>query len=112
MLTWTLIEESVRKSLTVIIGAWILLSACQPSPPAEEQAVPSDPVVVEQEQSAPEPSAQVQDGQEQPVQEDQEQAVSVSPSPAQVRTALAATDPATVDLNSGTPKLVEFFAFW
>ena len=29
-----------------------------------------------------------------------------------VRTELAATDPATVNLASGKPTLVEFFAFW
>ena len=29
-----------------------------------------------------------------------------------IRTALAATDPATVNLASGKPTLVDFFAFW
>jgi hypothetical protein len=29
-----------------------------------------------------------------------------------IRTELAATDPATVNLASGQPTLVEFFAFW
>jgi hypothetical protein len=41
--------------------------------------------------------------------------VQVAPSqPAEpiIRTELAATDPATVDLASGKPTLVEFFAFW
>ena len=32
--------------------------------------------------------------------------------PVEVREALAATDPATVNLANGTPTLVEFFAFW
>jgi hypothetical protein len=32
--------------------------------------------------------------------------------PVEVRKALAATDPATVNLANGTPTLVEFFAFW
>ena len=34
------------------------------------------------------------------------------PAPPAVRTELAATDPASVNLRSGKPALVEFFAFW
>jgi hypothetical protein len=37
---------------------------------------------------------------------------SAEPTARPVRTELAATDPATVDLASGRPTLVEFFAFW
>lgn len=32
--------------------------------------------------------------------------------PVEVREELAATDPTTVNLGTGTPTLVEFFAFW
>ncbi|HEY4665685.1 MAG TPA: hypothetical protein VIH26_00145 [Anaerolineales bacterium] len=34
------------------------------------------------------------------------------PAASAIRTELAATDPATVNLASGKPTLVEFFAFW
>ena len=42
----------------------------------------------------------------------EEVAVEEAAPPVQVKTAMEATDPSTVQLASGTPQLVEFFAFW
>ena len=40
------------------------------------------------------------------------QVAPTQPAAPAIRTELAATDPATVNLASGNPTLVEFFAFW
>jgi hypothetical protein len=92
----------MMKNLSVIPIAWILLAACQSSPiPAEG---PAPTVAAIAEGAAPETQA--------PVAEVQHTQTAESAGPTTVRTELAATDPATVDLASGKPKLVEFFAFW
>ncbi len=51
------------------------------------------------------------DGDEQPEMGSDEAAESVEPPP-EPRTELEATDPSTVMLASGSPQLVEFFAYW
>jgi len=68
--------------------AWLLMlglwaTACQAAPSVAPAALP--------------PTAQV---------------VPAQPAAPTIRTELAATDPTTVNLASGKPTLVEFFAFW
>jgi hypothetical protein len=105
-------QSSVRHGTTKII-LWVLLpalawisSACQAvpdrtqtegdaAPPITVQSPASEtgaPPVAGPAVSTPSASAQ--------------------PTARPVRTELAATDPATVNLASGKPTLVDFFAFW
>ncbi len=81
----------------------LLAAACQSAP--QPTAAPAQPAAeataLPVEIAAPAPSSE-------PVAPvEQEPALPVA-----VREGLAATDPATVNLANGTPKLVEFFAFW
>jgi hypothetical protein len=93
-----------------------ILSACTPATPAPEtppDAAPEvAPVENSQEEAPPAPEATVAEAPaaaptetEAPVEE-----------PVAVATArgndLHATDPATVNIASGKPQLIEFFAFW
>jgi len=96
-----------KVQLIGIVGALTLLAAaCQSAPQTTAQVLPPAPPASETsalpvESDAPAP--------------DSEQAAPVEQEPAppfEVRQGLAATDPATVNLASGTPTLVEFFAFW
>jgi hypothetical protein len=91
----------------VIVGVVALLAvACQSAPPSAEQVVqPTQPAIEaatfpqENQSSAPTSEPIVP--------------VDLEPGPlVVVRTGLAATNPANVNLATGTPKLVEFFAFW
>ena len=90
-----------------ITGALMLLTAaCQSSPPPTVQVgAPAQPAA---EATAPPLESEAPAPTSEPV-------APLEPEPAppvEVREALAATDPATVNLANGTPTLVEFFAFW
>jgi hypothetical protein len=73
----------------------VLLAACQTSTPAADPAV----VPVDAPSTTPTPA---------PMMDQQADVPTLTP----VKSALEATDPATVQLGSGEPLLVEFFAFW
>ena len=97
-----------------LIALWVALmlavSACASATPAPVQATPDQAV----EQDQPEPT---QAAEPEPVVEAPEATTVVEPTaepapPVEIRQELAATDPATVNLASGTPTFVEFFAFW
>jgi hypothetical protein len=86
-----------------VVGLMLVISACSAGTPAAQQveemappAVPSNtPVLAQQEATPTATAAQVS-----------------IPTPVVVKSALEATNPATVQLASGEPQLVEFFAFW
>lgn len=98
------INKPLQAAVLVIMLA---AAACSPAPesaptatplsaPAEEQAAATQvPTPTEEAAQALEPDEEAQEA--------------VRPTPKQ---GLVATDPTTVDLASGGPKLVEFFAFW
>jgi hypothetical protein len=86
-----------------LLGLIPVLAACSPGAPATQTiqelsppAAPSSTPAQEQQEAMP--TATVAQ-------------VSI-PTPVVVKSALEATDPATVQLASGEPQLVEFFAFW
>jgi len=97
-------RSSRTKAAACLLGVGLWLTACQPTPqsidptaqpPPQSELGPADPG-----QPAPtsaDPTAQTAPSQ---------------PTAHTIRTELAATDPSTVDLTSGRPTLVEFFAFW
>ncbi len=93
-----------KVQLVGVAGALMLLSAaCQsaPQPTAAPDQSAAEATALPLESEAPAPTSETVA----PV--EQEPAP-----PVEVREALAATDPATVNLANGTPTLVEFFAFW
>lgn len=104
-----------RKTLATLgLLTAILLAACTPSaaPPAPTEVVEEAPASSGIEVEAPTeaepttaPAAVVAEATESPTEEPLPVATSRGDS-------LIATDPATVNLASGEPQLVEFFAFW
>ena len=101
-----------RKTLfTLGFLAVFILSACTPSVSAPTAAPESGemPVATHVEESAPaQEEAPAEEGAmatEEPVEEPMAMATSRG-------SQLAATDPSTVNLTSGEPQLIEFFAFW
>jgi hypothetical protein len=105
----------------LIAGAVVLLSALAACAPAPEPAAPSPPASggdatrASEEMDEPEPTATAA----------RLEAPTLPPSPTSgeepagdplptptLRVGLQATDLSTVDLASGEPTLVEFFAFW
>ena len=90
-----------------------MLSACTPAAPTQS-VPPPDPAPVEatQEEAPPAPEATEAEA---PVVAPTETEVPVE-EPVAVATSrgndLHDTDPATVNIASGKPQLIEFFAFW
>ena len=82
----------------------------QDAAPAEVGAGAPMPADVDAEESAP--MAAVADAVEEAGAEGGADAPAVAPAEVKVKTALEASDPATFRLASGSPQLVEFFAFW
>jgi hypothetical protein len=79
----------------------ILVSACAPALPAVTPETAIQQPLLEDTPVLPSPVAGVTE--DNPVS---------APTLFPVKSALEATDPATVELASGGPLLVEFFAFW
>ena len=106
-----------KRLLTLGLLAVFALSACTPAASAPESApdggmeatavpVDNDPApaqegVPEAAPAATEASTGSEPAAEEPV-----------AAPTSRGSQLAATDPSTVNLNSGEPQLIEFFAFW
>jgi hypothetical protein len=93
--------------VTFTVGL-VLLSACAGPVPATPSS--DGPGVVEPQAASPTPTST-------PVPEDTQDdgEPQAPPAPSATPTArpgLEATDPASVDLSSGKPTLLEFFAFW
>lgn len=89
---------------TPLLLLLVLVTACS-SAPAEDASPTPEPAPVEQQATqAPAATQALEEAtaEDAPV-------VDVRPTPKQ---GLVATDPTTVELASGGPKLVEFFAFW
>ncbi|MGD8731858.1 MAG: hypothetical protein PVH92_08260 [Anaerolineales bacterium] len=96
----------IKWTIVPLLLFLMILGACSTTPeivatptatpePVEQQA--EEPTAVEPEEEAP------------AVDQEADPQVEVKPTP---RQGLVATDPTTVDLASGEPLLVEFFAFW
>ena len=96
----------------------ILLAACTPSatPPPPTEAVmdeaPASPTaeVAPPTEAVPPPTEEVAEAVEIPTEEPP--AEEPLPMPTSRGDSLVATNPATVNLASGEPQLIEFFAFW
>ncbi|MGD8633869.1 MAG: hypothetical protein PVF85_09890 [Anaerolineales bacterium] len=84
--------------LTLILGLLVFVGACSSAP--EAAPTPTAEPVPTQAQATQTPV---------PTPSEEEVLTDAKPTPKQ---GLVATDPTTVDLASGGPKLVEFFAFW
>lgn len=118
----------------LIIAGTLILSACSGDAPPVTAAQTAQMDVQEQENPTPGPtstelSSQVvptqlgdplpldEQGEEGDDQDNRSAEESGYPEPEQIsppspKSSLAATDPSSVDLSSGSPQLVEFFAFW
>ncbi|MCF6278609.1 MAG: hypothetical protein L3J16_07675 [Anaerolineales bacterium] len=100
--------------LTLGLLAGFILSACAPGIPVSAPTV----AAVEPLASAPAPSEAVPAVEEAPVvvTEVPEETSADEAPPVAVATSrgdqIEATDPATVNIASGQPQLIEFFAFW
>lgn len=99
-----------RRYVLLLISALVLAlvaGACSSTP----EAVPTptaEPIAIEQEDDEAAPAMQEATPTQEPEPES-DQVSEVVPTP---KAGLVATDPTTVNLASGEPKLVEFFAFW
>ncbi len=106
----------MRKYRLIALGVAIALlaAACQSAAPPTVGSglVQSDAADLQPPTTAPEP-VQEATAQTPPTGAPEEsEAQAPTSDPIAVRQGLAATDPATVDLASGSPTFVEFFAFW
>ncbi len=112
----TRVKPGRRQAFGGVVVLALILAACQsgfvPSAPAPGTSLSAD-----LPEPTAEPQAEVLPTAAGVVAEDQSPTVELGadagqpPAPT-VRAALAATDPATVNLASGKPTLVEFFAYW
>lgn len=103
------------RHLVALVGAVLLLTACGTAAPVEQPAVGGQapaalPSPIASEAQAEPTSGELPDAAEPATSEpatapEATATVDVSPN-------LRASDPATVNLASGEPQLVEFFAFW
>jgi hypothetical protein len=100
----------VKKELFATITLLMLVAAaCSPAADTAPTATPQQARVEEQAE------AQVDEQQSPKVEPTETAAPEDEPviiEPPSPRQGLSATDPTTVDLASGKPTLVEFFAFW
>jgi hypothetical protein len=128
------LSRFMAPTVGLIIAGSLILSACSGSDQPVTAAQTPQVEIQEQEIPTPEststePSSQVtptQPGDPLPLDEQGEQGddqanssaqESGDPEPEQIsppspKSNLAATDPSSVELSSGSPQLVEFFAFW
>jgi len=100
-------DDLTRKTLlTLGLLAVFMLSACTPtaSAPASDSGV--EPTAAPLQEEAPAPAATEAPVESEPV------AVEPMGVPTSRGSQLVATDPNTVNLASGEPQLIEFFAFW
>ena len=104
-------EDDLKRSGFLILGllSVFILSACTPptpaSLPAEVTSVP-EPVVPDVMPSEVSEAAPVELAETEPP---SEEVLAVATSRGN---GLVATDPTTINLSSGQPQLIEFFAFW
>lgn len=117
-------SENIIK-LIALLALTVLLVSCSPTgaPPAEQVEAPAatpEPAA-EQQMAEPSPTAAVDSSPptaevtSEGGDEAAESAPAALPDQGPIPTgssALKATDPASVELGDGQPKLVEFFAFW
>lgn len=105
-----------RISIIMVIGvALALLSACGGDIPVlPSDAVPDAGALAASPTPTSTPEASdISPGQTDDIQDNGDQQVPPEPSATPtVRPGLEATDPESVDLASGKPTLLEFFAFW
>jgi hypothetical protein len=109
-----MIGKSRRWMFFPAILLLLILAACSPAgevaptatpeKPAEDVRSEDEQIVAEQESSQAEVNEDLQSTESEAVEEQ-----ALKPLPKQ---GLTATDPDTVNLASGEPVLVEFFAFW
>ena len=98
--------------LGIVVLAGLLLAACtRPSQEVDRDPfVDTAPQQQEVEEGTPAENMEVSEGEVAPTSVPSEPApADVKPTP---RPELSATEPSTVNLASGRPQLVEFFAFW
>lgn len=112
---WGQIENGRRKlfliSAVVLLG--FLISAC--SGGETQELIPPTATTVIQVDPEPTQDIEVDSATDTPVAEDTPEAVILpteEPRQPTLKTTLVATDPGSVNLTSGKPTLVEFFAFW
>jgi hypothetical protein len=104
-----------RLTLMAVFAGVIVVSGCSGT---EQPTQPPEPVVDLQpeptEVAAVEGDQELEDPAPIPTQPTTSQPVAPTPTlaPPAVKTGLEATDPNAVNLASGNPTLVEFFAFW
>ena len=112
-------RQSLKAGVALLLGLWLIATACQSAPqqelldapapsPVASPVGPADP----EQPAAASGAGTAESPQLAPSAAPTIQVAPSQPAPPTVRTELAATDPATVNLASGKPTLVEFFAFW
>ncbi|MEE9216767.1 MAG: hypothetical protein V3U32_04955 [Anaerolineales bacterium] len=94
------------QAIAIVAALPLLAAACQSEPLPTVQAAtaaqpPTEAPAFPQESEAQAPTSE-------PIAPVEQEPAA----PVEVREGLVATNPATVHLASGTPTLVEFFAFW
>ena len=98
--------------LGIVVSAGLLLAACTGSSPQVDRDPKADTLPLQQEVDKDDPveNVEVSEGDVVSVPVPQESAsADAKPTP---RPELSATEPSTVNLASGRPILLEFFAFW
>lgn len=96
-------RQSLGAGVARLLVLGLLATACQPARQLLDPLAQSTPVGVADTVEASSPA---------PGTAPTLQVAPTQPAAPTIRTELAATDPATVNLASGKPSLVEFFAFW
>ncbi len=98
--------------LGIVVLAGLLLAACtRPSQEVDRDPyIDTPPLQQDVDEDTPVENVEVSEGEAAPTSVPPESApANVKPTP---RPELSATEPSTVNLASGRPQLVEFFAFW
>ena len=97
-------------SLGIVILTGLLLAACTGTSQQVDDAFVDAAQQQEVDEAAPAGNVEVSEGEAAPTPVSPESvSVDVKTTP---RPELSATDPSTVNLASGSPQVLEFFAFW
>jgi hypothetical protein len=106
-------NKRAQSSLILIFTLSVLISACTGT--ATQAELPLTATATTEAREAPTNEVVADDATDAPTVEPTQEEVVVpteaSPKPV-LKTALVATNPGSVNLTSGKPTLVEFFAFW